>query len=141
MLGFDARDDCRKLALGERGKPTAVATELCTRREGGGGVMTLRTVDRVVIPPAGLALEKCAPLFLKLLRGGVGRKLLIKSGNLSLEVAVFFLKFRQFLFEQNKLVLQERVALFKDDGRTMLGNEALDLAEDGDAHCEKPNVK
>jgi hypothetical protein len=34
--------------------------------------------------------------------------------------------------------LQERVAFLKDDGGTMLGNEALDLSEDGDAHCEKP---
>ena len=140
MLGFEARDDDRHLALGERGKPAAVATELSSRREGSGGVTTLGTVDRIVIPAAGLALEKCAPFFFKLMRGGVGRKLLVKCGNLSLEIAIFFLKFRYFLFEQNKLVLQERISLLDDSGGTMLGNEALDLAEDGDAHYEKPNA-
>lgn len=140
MLGFKARDDDRQLSLGERGKPAAVATELGARREGCGGVTTLWAVDRIVIPPAGLALEKCAPFFLKLMRGGVGRKLLVKCGNLSIEIAIFFLKFRNFLFEQNKLVLQERISLLDDRGGTMLRNKALDFAEDGDTHYEKPNV-
>ena len=72
------------------------------------------------------------------MRGGVGRKLLVKSGNLSLEIAVFFLKFRYFLFEQNKLVMQERVALFENDGGTVLGNKTLDFAKDGQGHVEKP---
>lgn len=139
MLGFEARNDERKIALGERGKPAALTTELCARREGGSGVTTLWAVDRIEIPSAGLALEKCAPLFFKLMRRGIGRKLLIKSGNLSLQLAVFFFKFRYFLFQQNKLVTKERIALFEDRGGTMLGDEALNLAEDGDAHLEKHN--
>jgi hypothetical protein len=36
--------------------------------------------------------------------------------------------------------MQERVAFLENDSGTVLGNEALDLAEDGKAHSEKPNA-
>lgn len=141
MLGFDARDNARKFALGERRKPATVTGEIRTWRKGSDGLLTLLTVDSVVIPPAGFALEKSAPLFFKLMRGGIGRKLLIKGGNLSLKIAVFFLKFRYFLFEQNKLVMKERVTLLQNDGGSVLGNKTLDLTDDGNAHNDKPDIK
>lgn len=100
---------------------------------------TLKTVHRLMVPAPGPALKKCAPLFYKLLRMRRGRKLVVKLCNLSFEGAIFLLKFRDFIFEQNKLVLQQNEAFLEDRRRAMLRDESLNLAEDGDSH-RKPNA-
>jgi hypothetical protein len=100
---------------------------------------TLRTVHRLMVSAPGSAFKKCAPIFYKLLGMRSGRKLELKLENLSFAGAVFLLKFRDFLFEQNKLVLQQSEAFLEHHRRAVLRDESLNLSEDRDGH-RKPSV-
>ena len=102
--------------------------------------MTPRTVHRIVIPAAGPTLKKCAPLFHKLFGYRRGRKLLFKLSNALLEIGVFFLSLRYFLFEQAEFGLKERNVFLEDSSGAALGNEPLNLAEDRNGH-KKPNIR
>lgn len=127
-------EDAGKLRFDEVGKPAASAVEFTTWWEDGCRITARGAIDRVVIPAPGLALEKCAPVLLKLLGSRLLRRPTIKLINALAQCGIFLLQLRKLSFMQNKLVLQHSQAFLENHSRTPLIDEPLDLGQIRDRH-------
>ena len=98
------------------------------------------TIHRIVINPVGPATEKCAPLIRKVFRTRRGWWCLMWLTNKLFNLGVFLLEFREFLFEQSRLVDRECQSLPKDGCGSALLDPAIKVVKQRTGHgasCEK----